>query len=420
MGGDNGEIQVEIMRLITIYNVIKKSFGFMLLMNIFFIMDVCAGDKCLEPEPKLEQSLAGKLSQAEKLLKNGDSRKALEYYEKHLIGLERKNHRAAFTGGRIYFLLNQYDSAENAFKSSIDLYPCFEPAWRNLAAVRYKKGKIEEAAEMLEKAWTILPSGNDDLLLQASIIRLETDKAEKAGALLDRCDSGIKRKKEWKTARVKVHIASHEFNKAHILVDQLIENEPENESFWRLASWLAVKTEQWGKAASALEIACRLKEPPLNDYSSLGGLFRKAGVPVKAAHYIKKSIKGDPTAEDCDLLSAIYYEAFDYENAFYWSDKAVKKEPSGDRYRRLGDLCIRLNNYTEALHAYLNADAAGFENADVWLKIGWIYWKKNDIPSAVNAYEKAVSMAERNSETYSRAASSLAVLKERLNSIEAE
>lgn len=67
--------------------------------------------------------------------------------------------RAPYYLGCLYYDKRQYDLATQAWEKSADLDPQFPTVWRNLALAYFnKKGKLQEAVEMMERAFRLNPT----------------------------------------------------------------------------------------------------------------------------------------------------------------------------------------------------------------------------------------------------------------------
>ena len=139
---------------------------------ILMILLIPAGELEAAPpcgkKPRLDLELHQLIISAEKSAQQGNLAEALETLDRYAQANPKSDHfLLAFHRGHLNYRLHRPDRADRLFSRSTDLYPCFGPAWRNLAVVRYESGQPGQAAELMEKAYRLLKPRQPDLLYQA-------------------------------------------------------------------------------------------------------------------------------------------------------------------------------------------------------------------------------------------------------------
>ena len=156
------------------------------LIIIFALLEssVSAGD-CPKDSLPVSSDLHHVLTHAEKEMEKGRNQKALSL----LVDYTRKNAskvhpQLPFLKGLINYRLKRFNDSEVFFKEAVKLDPCFGEAWQNLAAVRQQQNRPAEAAEAMEKAFSLIRPENPDLQYQAAVFWLMAKETKKAISLL--------------------------------------------------------------------------------------------------------------------------------------------------------------------------------------------------------------------------------------------
>ena len=89
-----------------------------------------------------------------------------------------------FLRGLVSYGLKRFTDSEASFKEAVKLDPCFGEAWQNIAAVRQQQKRPAEAAEAIEKAFSLIRPENPDLQYQAAVFWLMAKETNKAISLL--------------------------------------------------------------------------------------------------------------------------------------------------------------------------------------------------------------------------------------------
>ncbi len=298
-----------------------KNLAITSLIIIFTLLgnSVSAGDCPNDPLP-VTPELHRVLTQTEKEMEKGHNQKALNL----LMDYARKNASKAhsqlpFLKGLVNYRLKRFNDSETFFKEAVKLDPCFGEAWQNLAAVRHQLKRPAEAAEAMEKAFSLIRPENPDLQYQASVFRVMAKEQEKAISLLRKlvqrpnpkqpwflllADTLQKQKKSGEAAKVLqtaaklfkapefqyqaalIHVHAGTPHKALPLLKNLtVEPKPRTKWFVTL-SQVYTRLSQPAKAAEAMENASRLKPSPSRKYRA-ASLWIEADQPEKALPLLK-------------------------------------------------------------------------------------------------------------------------------------
>jgi tetratricopeptide (TPR) repeat protein len=177
MGGTNHQFQVGKM---------IRNLAITILIIIFTLPgnSVSAGDCPKDPLP-VATELHRVLISAEKEMAKGRNQKALRLLADYTRTNDSKVHpQLPFLKGLVNYRLKQFNDSETFFKEAVKLDPCFGEAWQNLAAVRHQQNRPAEAAEAMEKAFSLIRPENPDLQYQAAVFWLKAKETKKAISLL--------------------------------------------------------------------------------------------------------------------------------------------------------------------------------------------------------------------------------------------
>ena len=150
---------------------------------------------CSAKEPAAPEALKVILNKADDLIKKKRFEQALLLLEKN--SRKYKHHLLFFLWGLADYRLEKNAEAEKYFRQAVEIYPCFGPAWQNLAVINYSRGKKELAARQAEKAYTLIKPENPELLYQAAVFWLESSAPEKALPHLETLAEHKKVQGEW-------------------------------------------------------------------------------------------------------------------------------------------------------------------------------------------------------------------------------
>jgi len=224
-------------------------------------------------------------------LTNSDPKKAIAA----LAGLVGPRASAVFdfTLGNVYFQQEDLTNAARHFEAAIAKEPDYRRAQKNLAFALVRNGKYAEAIKPLTR--TIALGGGDGkvfgLLGFACLSQGRNVSAESAyrQALVFEPEN-----LDFKLGLVKSSIGTANYDYALSLLDELIMQYPERDTFWTLQANLYIQKEQPARAAISLEMLRRLGKAAPQSLYLLGDLYM--------------------AQESRDLALGAYLEALDKDN----------------------------------------------------------------------------------------------------------
>lgn len=294
-----------------------KNLGVTILFLIFALLgnSVSARNCPKEPSP-VSSDLHRVLTHAETEMEKGHHKKALAL----LADYARKNPSEAhpqlpFLRGLVTYQLKRFNDSEVFFRKAVKRDPCFGEAWQNLAAVHNQKRRFAEAAEAMEKAFSLLRPENPELQYQTAVFLIMAKEPEKAIFLLQKLVQRPKAKRQW---------------------------------FLLLADTLK-KQKKTREAAMVLQNAAkRFKTPALQYQAAL--LYVHGKAPRKALPLLKEITAGpNPKVEWFEALSHVYASLSQPKNAAKSMERAIRLKPDSSRKYRAACLWIKADQPKKAL-----------------------------------------------------------------------
>lgn len=198
-----------------------------------------------------------------------------------------------FTLGNLYFQSEDLTNAVKHFEAALAKFPDYRRAQKNLAFALVRDGKYAEAIKPLTR--TIALGGADGKLFgllgfaYSNQGRNVSAEAAYRQALVFEPEN-----LDFKLGLVKSAIGTSNYDYALSLLDELIKQYPDRDSFWTLQANLYIQKEQPAKAAISLEMLRRLGKASPQSLNLLGDLYM--------------------AQESRDLALGAYLEAMDKDN----------------------------------------------------------------------------------------------------------
>ena len=133
---------------------------------------------------------------------------------------------------------------------------------------------------------------------------------------------------------------------------------------------------------------------------------RKQELLTTATSAFERAIKIDSGVAAAHInLASAYYQLGNYTQAYKAETKALTIDTlSVDLYNNAGNYAYRLKLYNEGLGYLQQAVARGLANEETYKFIGGTYFAQQNIPAALEAYDKAIAINPRHIENLTNAA----------------
>jgi tetratricopeptide (TPR) repeat protein len=166
----------------------------------------------------------------------------------------------------------------------------------------------------------------------------------------------------WYRVYYLVLFEQNKFDQAERIILDLVNDEPGNETYWRMLANHYLQLERSGEALSVLSISNLqnlLKEE--GELKQLASMYGYMEVPEKAARLMEgwiadETIEVDPPA--LRRLANLWLMARHQDKAMDYLHQIVALEPDGETYELLGSLYFENEDWPAAYQAFLNALAS--------------------------------------------------------------
>ena len=280
--------------------------------------------------------------------------------------------------------------ARRAFKKGLGQDPEHGMLHANLAAASYSLKRYAEAALHFEKAYTHSKEPNSEMLYHAGVAYFQGKSYERSQAILEKLlrESGEVRT-EWAEVLTYALIRQDKWDKAKRNILDLLDESPAERRYWKLLAQVHLQQKAYQEAASALEIAYRIRPPDPSGWRELSDIYAYIGAPLQAAETLKKSFGEAPKAKDWSELARLFARGFRYEQAISCLDRAIEREGTAALFEEKGRMCYAAGRYEEAIRAMQSAAAKDSRRGEPYLWIGYAACQLLDWDLAREAFSKA-------------------------------
>ena len=182
-----------------------------------------------------------------------------------------------FTLGNIAFQKEDFSTAIEEYGKSVQKFPRFRRAWRNLSLIHVRNGDLEKALPALTKVVEL--GGADSTtygLMGFAYSNLDkpiaAESAYRMAILLDPAT------RDWKLGLAKAFFKQKRFADAAALTAELIKETPDAADLWLLQANAFVGLGQSMKAAQNYEIVDRLGKTTVDSLNMLGDIYVNEGL----------------------------------------------------------------------------------------------------------------------------------------------
>lgn len=213
----------------------------------------------------------------------------------------------------VYFSSDRYDLAEKHYKSSIDAYPDFMRAWVNLGILYYTRDRFAEAIPCFTKAISL---GTQDAqvygLLGYCLTEMRNPLAAEPAFLQAYTSDPTNR--DWIEALLSLYLESKQYQRAELLLKELIKLKPDEKSYWVAYSSVLLSTHKKVEAITILEVLRNKGIAGTDEMLLLGDLYADQKLFPEALAVYESAAKIEPVAGADRMLryarSLVHQEAY--------------------------------------------------------------------------------------------------------------
>jgi tetratricopeptide (TPR) repeat protein len=279
----------------------------------------------------------------------------------------------------------------------------------DLADVLLELGKNREARAAMARTALSDKKIPADVRFRGATLWLHLQRPRQALPILSALCRTKKPSYGWLAALVKTCVELDKRSQAEKALGRLLDLHGENPDAWQLAAWVALQQSDYAAAAAATEVLARLKPDNGDHVRNLSRYYAMAGIPVRAAEAVRKTLPKKPAAKDWDRLTNIYLSGQRFAMALIPARTAVAAGQTAERWETVGDILYRLRRFEESCDAYRHA-AALSDNAGLLLKSGYALLKAKDLDEAAGCFRSAIKRAGDNAAMAKTARQNLAYI----------
>ncbi|MDC0598229.1 tetratricopeptide repeat protein [Gammaproteobacteria bacterium] len=208
-----------------------------------------------------------------------------------------------FVLAQLYLNLDDMNKAATAYQSTLAIMPDFLRAHRGLGVVYLREGNLAEAHQHVVRAIE-LGANDAQIYGQLSYINLQLHNPWSAisgyqQALFLEPDNS-----QWQQGLLYALVAGGNYEAAQALLEQLLENQPDNPDLWLQKSNIALNRDKTAMALAALEAAIRLGEDNPENVFLAGQLHLQTGSLDRGVELLEQGLSTMPSSYP-ELIQAI-------------------------------------------------------------------------------------------------------------------
>lgn len=351
---------------------ILTAFGFLLLLTIALPASVLAND--LE-RPMTEQTRQ-RLMKAHACMQKGKIDCARNILSRYVDNSRRPHPYSVILYGNLLLQQNELPEAARVFEQGYDNYPQCRQIVHNLAVIRYDQERFQEAGELFLKSSELSAKKIPDTRYQAAVCFYQADAYRRAYETVRPLLALQQVKKDWGQLAVHCLIHRKDWPRAEATLIRFLRKVPAEHEYWKLLANVRIERKHYKRAASALEIAYRIKTPSEQERRNLSQLYLYVNAPLMAAHALEDSFKSTPPPKVCDQLTQAYLTAGRTESALEMLDLAIQQKNTAKRWLTKGQILYGKRRYEDAEKALKKAAELKEESGLAHFLLGMSLWEQ--------------------------------------------
>lgn len=209
----------------------------------------------------------------------------------------------SFTLAKLQQQQGDTESARQNLEVALAKAPDFLRAHRELGILLAQSGEFETAASHLTRAIELDGADGPGYGI-LGYCYLNLDRSISAEAAYRNAMLLAPGSKDWKLGLIKSLYLQSKFGEASLILNELIQIEPENEAFWNLRAEMQIQEEKLLDAVVSLETLRRLGKATSKDLARLGDLHLMQGRPGLALEAYELAMVGPDPMDPMKLVRA--------------------------------------------------------------------------------------------------------------------
>jgi Flp pilus assembly protein TadD len=177
-----------------------------------------------------------------------------------------------YTLGSVYFQLGDTTNAVKQFEVALSKFPNFRRAHKNLGLALAKDAKYADAIAPLVRTMEL---GAVDATTYGLLgfCYLNQEKFVAAESAYRNAMLMAPQTLDWKLGLVKSYVSQNKLNDANALIEEILQEKPDNDAMWKLQAGVFLQMEQPAKAAINYEVLRKLGKIDASSLMLLGDIY---------------------------------------------------------------------------------------------------------------------------------------------------
>jgi len=307
--------------------------------------------------------------QAQKALEVGDAQQCTRIVLQYLDEQEATPYQFYSLLGTCQYQLQDFSAATRAFATAFSQEPENPEISSALATSLYLHEDYTAAAKQFAVTYQLSTDKEPQLLYQSAVaFYMAKDFRQAVTALKQLVKESNADDSSWNELLLSCYLELKEWTEAQQHLQQLLQQKPEHEPYWRLLAQLYLQQKDYRQAAFAMEIVSRLQPSAAEDLKFLAGLYNYLNIPLRAADLLAQAYGPAPLPQQVEELAGLYLRGYDYSKAMTVIEMGLQRWPDSVP---LGSLLTQLLYQQGRYQDVLKSTAAGSEQS---LLKGYAAW----------------------------------------------
>lgn len=361
--------------------------SFVLALALLLLPSLALGD-CGLSHPMSEQT-RNRLQKAYSYMQGNHPESAERILSGYMAGTSHPHPYGILLYGSLLLNTNQLEKAADILGKGCREHPDCRPIVHNLAVVRYEQEKFLQAGELFLKSCELAKKPARCVRYQAAVCFYQSERYARAYAVAAPLLEHARVRPDWVRLSAHCLIQLKRWPEAERTLLRFLKRSPDNHGYWKLLANVRMARKHYKQAASALEIAYRLKAPNQTERRTLSQLYLYVNAPLLATHALEDDFADSPSPEVCDHLARAYAAAGRVDQAIAVLDQAIARENSAERWLTKGKLLYGRRHYGKAAKALRQAVKLKEETGLAHFLLGMTYWERKDWNQARQWFARA-------------------------------
>ena len=287
--------------------------------------------------------------------------------------------------GGIYHRDNDSKRAHDIFLRGLKAYPDNGQLAKNLGVTCYEFGRYVEAARYFEKAYKLISPPQPEMLFHAGSSYYGAEKYKDSARVMYTLVTSVKQpKQDWVRLAIHAHLEAGEYKKTEQLLRRFLADHPGEAPYWELLAKLHMDRKEFDKAAGALEICYRLKDPTRRQLERLASLYMYSDAPLMASATLQRAYAGGADTDKARKMAFLYASAGRPEEAVKLLTRYARSGMAGEK----GRILYEARRFDDAEKTLQSAASGSAPPAESVFYLGMCAWEKRDWKAAKANFSK--------------------------------